>query len=153
MINFRLVLPHELPDVVALEISCGLSSRGVERFRRLIEDPKSILLGAFIEEEGENVSQIVGLFSGTIVVDEFQVDNLALIEQMREKGLGTQLVRLGLEKAIQLGAVTAILEVRSSNNVAQRLYENCGFRIVGKRIAYYRDPVEDALIMSYTLTT
>jgi ribosomal-protein-alanine N-acetyltransferase len=45
----------------------------------------------------------------------------------------------------------AILEVRAGNVAAQSLYRRFGFEVVGRRRQYYRDPVEDALLMNATL--
>jgi len=42
----------------------------------------------------------------------------------------------------------ATLEVRLSNETAQKLYEKFGFEKVGFRKAYYSDNKEDALIMT-----
>jgi ribosomal-protein-alanine N-acetyltransferase len=39
------------------------------------------------------------------------------------------------------------LEVRESNQSAQALYLSAGFRPVGQRTAYYRNPKEDALVL------
>jgi ribosomal-protein-alanine N-acetyltransferase len=40
------------------------------------------------------------------------------------------------------------LEVRLSNDAARRLYEKLGFRVVGRRPRYYKDNLEDALLMT-----
>ena len=40
------------------------------------------------------------------------------------------------------------LEVRSSNDAARRLYEKYGFANVGRRVRYYTDNNEDAIIMT-----
>ncbi|MCG4308343.1 ribosomal-protein-alanine N-acetyltransferase, partial [Enterococcus lactis] len=45
------------------------------------------------------------------------------------------------------------LEVRLSNEAARKLYESEKFRILGKRKSYYRNPTEDAIIMSRKLKT
>ena len=45
-----------------------------------------------------------------------------------------------------LGAAYATLEVRVSNERAQRLYQSVGFVKVGKRKRYYEDNGEDAFI-------
>ena len=45
------------------------------------------------------------------------------------------------------GATRATLEVRRSNEPARRLYERFGFAFAGVRTAYYREPVEDALVL------
>jgi ribosomal-protein-alanine N-acetyltransferase len=41
--------------------------------------------------------------------------------------------------------------VRSSNEQAIGFYSVCGFRVSGRRKRYYRDPVEDALLMEHSL--
>ena len=48
----------------------------------------------------------------------------------------------------ELGCTDSTLELRASNEPAQRLYERHGFEIVGRRRRYYRDNNEDALIMT-----
>jgi len=40
------------------------------------------------------------------------------------------------------------LEVRAGNRVAQRLYARHGFAVVGRRLGYYSDNSEDALLMT-----
>jgi ribosomal-protein-alanine N-acetyltransferase len=52
-----------------------------------------------------------------------------------------------LTKGVALGARSATLEVRRSNEDARRLYERFGFASAGVRRAYYSNPVEDALVM------
>ncbi len=141
----RSMTPEVLSSVVALEAECGLNSRKVEGYHRMLSNPKAVLLVA-IEAQGNH--DVVGLFSGDVVVDEFQIDNLAVSERIRRKGLGRELLRSALSRAGVLGAHTAILEVRSSNSSARAFYETEGFRIVGLRKRYYSDPIEDALLLS-----
>jgi len=40
------------------------------------------------------------------------------------------------------------LEVRRSNKAAQELYEKFGFNVIVSRKRYYKNPVEDALVMA-----
>ena len=47
--------------------------------------------------------------------------------------------------------VAALSEVRESNTGARELYEARQFEVVGRRVKYYREPEEDALIMRRTL--
>src|SRR5262249_52222461 len=157
MFKIRSVLESELPDVVSLELSCGLSTGGIDRFRRLLVDSSGILIGAFkkdaVTERQTLVGRtlvrqtIVGLICGTVVVDEFQIDNLVVKEDSRRRGIGVELINSSLQASAMRGAVTAVLEVRASNISAQKLYEKCKFEVVGRRLAYYPDPAEDALIL------
>jgi len=45
------------------------------------------------------------------------------------------------------GTEKLFLEVREGNQAGIQLYESAGFRTFSRRKAYYRDPVEDALLM------
>jgi len=138
-----------LPSVVALEESCGLNSRGVEGYRKMLSNPNSVLLVA-MPRAINPMSHInpVGVFSGDVVVDELQIDNLAVSERCRRKGIGRRLLNLALTVAADLGARSATLEVRSSNSSARAFYEKERFAPVGIRKRYYAHPPDDALILS-----
>lgn len=154
MFTIRTVTEEDFEEIVRLERSCGLSSHGVAGFQRLLgRGPAWIILGAFSGDGDGSTSALIGVFSGTVVVDEFQVDNLAVATRYRRKGIGIALVENALARAFQLGAVSAVLEVRDSNEPAKKLYARCGFEIAGKRVAYYREPEEDALLLTRALTT
>jgi ribosomal protein S18 acetylase RimI-like enzyme len=65
----------------------------------------------------------------------------------RGQGIGGMLVQTVFAWARDLGAEEVWLEVRESNLGASRLYQRCGFTIVGRRPGYYADPPEDAVLM------
>ncbi len=81
------------------------------------------------------------------VLDEGYIANIAVREDYRGQGIADDLldvfVRFGREKLAFL-----TLEVRPSNEPAIQLYYKHGFAQVGRRKDYYRDPKEDALIMT-----
>ncbi|MDX6664001.1 MAG: [ribosomal protein S18]-alanine N-acetyltransferase, partial [Solirubrobacteraceae bacterium] len=52
-----------------------------------------------------------------------------------------------VQAAYDLGAKWITLEVRTSNENAQRMYENFGFKVIGRRRGYYTDNGEDAIVM------
>jgi ribosomal-protein-alanine N-acetyltransferase len=133
-----------LPSVVALERECGLNSRGVEGYQKMLSHPNAVLLIAIKDDESH---YIAGMFSGAVVVDELQIDDLAVNERFRRKGVGKMLLKSALSLASRLGARTAILEVRSANLAARALYEKEGFTIAGLRKHYYTSPADDALLL------
>jgi ribosomal-protein-alanine N-acetyltransferase len=63
-------------------------------------------------------------------------------------GIGERLVIAILELALDYDQEVATLEVRASNDSAQRLYEKYGFARLGLRKRYYTDNNEDAVIMT-----
>jgi [ribosomal protein S18]-alanine N-acetyltransferase len=90
---------------------------------------------------------LVGYLCGSMIGDEFHIDNIAVDPGMRRRGVGTKLLLAALVDASRHGARSASLEVRASNRAAQSLYQNFGFTVHGCRRRYYTDPVEDAIIM------
>ena len=82
-----------------------------------------------------------------IIVDELHINTIAVREDLRRRGLATALMHHVLDDAQHQGASRATLEVRRSNEAAQRLYEALGFRLAGVRPGYYTQPDEDALIL------
>jgi [ribosomal protein S18]-alanine N-acetyltransferase len=136
-----------LPSVVALEESCGLNSRGQEGYRKILSNPKWILLVAMPIGSIGSIGPI-GIFSGEIVIDELQIDNIAVSEQYRRKGIGRALLNFALTMAARQGARSATLEVRSENSSARSFYERERFRLVGLRKGYYATPTDDALLLS-----
>lgn len=94
-----------------------------------------------------NPRTIVGYGGLWHVVDEAHINTLAVHPDWRGRRIGERLLIGLLEDARRLGAVTATLEVRVSNQVAQNLYRRFGFLEVGRRPRYYADH-EDALLMT-----
>lgn len=138
-----------LPSVVALEEDCGLNSRGVDWYRKILSNPNSILLVAMPRPESPmRPINPIGVFSGDVIVDELQIDNLAVSERCRRKGIGRRLLNFALMVAADLGARSATLEVRSSNSSARAFYEKERFTTVGLRKRYYAHPPDDALLLS-----
>lgn len=84
------------------------------------------------------------------VIDQIHINNLAIHPACRRQGLGELLLARVLEEATAMGARSATLEVRRSNLAARRLYEKAGFKEIGVRRSYYTQPIEDALILSWT---
>ena len=86
------------------------------------------------------------------VLDQIHINNLAIRPDYRRRGLARQLLVRVMEEAVRLGAPTATLEVRRSNDAARELYQSAGFKLAGVRTSYYTNPIEDALILTRAQT-
>jgi ribosomal-protein-alanine N-acetyltransferase len=90
---------------------------------------------------------LIGYVCFWVVFEELRLMNLAVERSWRRRGIARELTRRSLAWGQEAGARRALLEVRSSNPAAIRLYEQAGFRPVGLRERYYANPIEDALLM------
>jgi len=80
-------------------------------------------------------------------MDEAELVNISVHPELRGKGIGRFLLTGSMEELEKRGVKTFFLEVRSSNENAIALYRSLGFREVGARRGFYRNPSEDALVM------
>ena len=92
--------------------------------------------------------RVVGFAGIWLMVDEAHVTTFGVHPDHRRRGVGRRLLLRLAEMAIELGTARMTLEVRVSNAPAQALYRSFGFRVAGRRIAYYSDDGEDALVMT-----
>ena len=132
---------HELLDN-------DLSHYFVVRQRRM-EGPESSLLARIGRTLGVGTrSPVLGHAGFWLMSGEAHISTIAVQPDWRRRGVGELLLVAMLDRATELGAETATLEVRVSNVTAQNLYYKYGFRRVGLQRRYYRDRNEDALTMS-----
>jgi ribosomal-protein-alanine N-acetyltransferase len=95
--------------------------------------------------------QILGYYLALLGVDELHILNVTIAPEFQRLGLGRALLEAVVRDARRLGAASVWLEVRASNERAQRVYERFGFSAVGQRKGYYPaadGQRENALIMS-----
>jgi len=100
------------------------------------------------EEDRQSTGQIAGYAGMWLMIDEAHITTIAVRPEWRGKKLGELLLATLLEAAQDMGAHRLTLEVRMSNDVAQRLYRKYGFETEGLRPRYYSDNNEDAYIMT-----
>ena len=86
-----------------------------------------------------------------ILVKKGHVVSIAVLEQYRNRGIGTALLQASLKAMKEIyGAEEAYLEVRVSNQPAIHLYRKLGFKEVKVLKHYYADG-EDAYLMACPL--
>lgn len=98
-----------------------------------------------VARAGDTIVAFAGVW---LMVDDAHITTFSVHPDWRRRGVGQQLLMGVADIAREIGARRLTLEVRASNEAAQRLYERFGFEIVGRRTAYYTDDAEDALIMT-----
>ncbi len=89
---------------------------------------------------------VIGYITGSKVLDEIYINNIAVAKEHRRKKVGDMLIYDFIKLCGDYAFIT--LEVRLSNLAAQKLYEKHEFKAVGIRKDYYKNPTEDALLMT-----
>jgi ribosomal-protein-alanine N-acetyltransferase len=141
---------HDLVEVCAIEEMSDLSAWGWDAYHNELQShPDTIML--VVRHSHSQDRQIAGFMVARLFADELHINNVAFRPEFRGRGLGSDLLLTTLEQARKRNALIAHLEVRAGNEEAQRMYQKCGFAVVGRRKNYYRQPTEDALLMSLAL--
>ena len=91
---------------------------------------------------------VVGYAGMHDVFGEGYIANIAVSAPWRGRGVGRLLVGSLVGYAQEKKFDFLTLEVRASNEAAISLYRTEGFELVGKRKDFYRNPQEDALLMT-----
>lgn len=131
--------------MLAIEQQCDTAAHWNARSYEALFDkeaPRRIALVA-VNERDENAT--VAFLIARCDPQEWEIENVVVAPQHRNRGVASGLIRELLERAE--GITSVLLEVRESNIAARRLYAKMGFSEQGLRRNYYRDPVEDALLL------
>ncbi len=113
----------------------------------LNENPTTLALVAEVSDT-QAKPLVIGMAIVWMVVDEAHIATIAIHPAYRGLGFGKSLLGEVLRQTVQRGASLATLEVREQNLLAQQMYLKFGFRIVGRRLRYYKDNNEDAVLMT-----
>ncbi|MDQ3745898.1 MAG: ribosomal protein S18-alanine N-acetyltransferase [Acidobacteriota bacterium] len=143
---------HDLLEAVEIEESTGLSQWGWDAYRAELARPESVMLAARRDApDPQTGKRLIGFAAARVNADELHINNIGVRPEARRRGVGGALLAACLELGACRGARVAVLEVRAGNAAARALYERLGFVVVGERRRYYKEPVEDALIMTRPL--
>ncbi len=138
----RRMTTADVDQVTAIEQATFAMPWSRDSFLREME--KNVVARYLVAEKG---GRIIGYAGAWVILDESHITNIAVEESERGRGYGRKLVEALMQYISNLGASYATLEVRVSNERAQRLYQSVGFVRVGKRKRYYEDNGEDAWLM------
>jgi [ribosomal protein S18]-alanine N-acetyltransferase len=94
---------------------------------------------------------VAGFLLGRMAADEFEILNMAVSRAYRQSGIGSKLLEFAIEFSRSAGISHVYLEVRASNKPAIALYARHGFSECGRRAQYYRNPIENAVLLSIQL--
>jgi ribosomal-protein-alanine N-acetyltransferase len=135
---------NDVPALLAIEQGAPSAAHwNREQYTRAVTD--GIVLVA------EEAGTLCGFMCAKAIVGEWEIENLVVAGAFLRRGIATQLLRALIHRAESAAVSAILLEVRESNLPARRLYEKLGFSQEGLRRAYYRGPVEAAVLYGLRL--
>ena len=137
---------EDIQEVFELEADT-LSAWG----REYLEDELQQSVGFQFIVKNKIKKRILAVIFGRIVAGEAEILKLSVAEFVRNRGVGYHLLDFAVRYCSKRRVKSCFLELRASNEAAQRLYEKLGFVTVGAHRNFYDGPVEDAILMQYEL--
>ena len=95
--------------------------------------------------------EVAGYSISTLIYDEIHVFKIAVSRCHRRKGVAIELLSDTFNFYEKMGALSVILEVRTTNAPAIALYKKLGFEIIRTRKNYYGRGGGDAYVMGLEL--
>ena len=152
-IHLREATVEDMDALLALERSIEDAPHWTEAAWRDVLASSGIGVG----DEGMGIKRVVilalrdGEAAGFVVLGltagVAEMESVAVAPAHRRTGVARALCERGMGWARGRGAEEIELEVRASNEAALRLYGSLGFEEQARRRGYYREPVEDAVLM------
>ena len=98
-------------------------------------------------------SVLAGYSIASWAAGEAHLLNLCVHPDWQHRGYGSLLLEYMINHVARLDSEAIFLEVRASNPRAATLYENRGFKVIGRRPSYYTagEEREDAIVMRLEL--
>jgi ribosomal-protein-alanine N-acetyltransferase len=140
--EFRRSRPDDAPMIRALELEYfadAWSERDI--FSAICTD------GAMCYSAVDDDGRVVAYVLGRLIAPEAEIYRVAVKMEKRRRGIGYRLLDYAVKSERGHGLESVFLEVRESNVPARNLYHSYGFSEIGERKNYYRDPIENAIIM------
>ncbi len=140
-VGIRSMTTDDIPTLVKIERVVFPDPWSSAAFKEQIALPG---WGAIVAESD---GRIIGYGCYHIVAEELHLTNLAVQPKYRRKSVAKQLLDNILQVVKEHSCDFIFLEVRPSNRGAIAFYERFHFESLFRRPRYYRQPVEDALVM------
>lgn len=133
----------DLPRIAELELVIFPDAWSLSALQESLHQKSRTWLGG-IWLDGVLVGYVIFYY----VLDEGEIARIAIDPAYRRKGAAARLLLAVEDFSEEKGIGRLMLEVRKSNVAAISLYREYGFSEDGIRKNYYKNPVEDAVLMS-----
>lgn len=142
--EFRRAAPRDATGISLLEDSIFNDAWSYRDIQDLICTEGGMCFTALDGDE------VIAYVIGRLIAPEGEIYRIAVRPDKRGRGIGYRLLDYAVKTSKGQGLERLFLEVRSRNIPAIRLYTSYGFKQIGLRKGYYKNPPDDAVIMLRT---
>jgi len=148
----------DIKKILDIQTECHLSGWTTEEYREEFKKENSIMLAA--KFKGETVGFLSARLSKAVSISEEPKDfaeldilNFGVAKKYQKQGIGRLLLENLINKIAGMNVKSVWLEVRESNVNAINFYKKKGFLEIQIRKNFYRQPLENAILMKLDLQT
>ena len=139
--EFRRAIPKDATGIAELEDMIFNDAWSYRDVQDLICTKGGMCFSA---TEGD---EVIAYVIGRLIAPEGEIYRIAVRADKRGRGIGYRLLDYAVKTSKGQGLERLFLEVRSQNVPAIKLYTSYGFKQIGLRKGYYKNPADDAVIM------
>jgi ribosomal-protein-alanine N-acetyltransferase len=145
-VHIRWMIRRDMPEVLAIEEQSFEFPWSEDDFVRCLRQRNCIGMVA------EHNERVVGFMIYELHKTRLHILNFAVEQQLRRRGVGSQMVKKLAGKLSPQRRSRIMLEIRETNLPAQLFFRALGFRAVSVLRAFYDDTPEDAYLMQLRYT-
>ena len=139
--EIRRALPKDASEIAKAELDIFTDPWNEGDIISVISTEGSMCYTAL--SDGNVISYIIG----RQIAPEGEIYRIATIPEHRQRGVAYKLLDYAVKCERARGLESLFLEVREKNVAARALYSSYGFREIGVRKNYYKNPTDNAIIM------
>jgi ribosomal-protein-alanine N-acetyltransferase len=155
-VQIRHMTAADLPQVMAIAASLPEAPHWPKSAYLTALNPDATPRRIALVAVGPQQQSIQGFLVARLSPPQTELESIAVTAGSQRHGLGrllfNALVNEGLNsEGLNSGILEIVLELRASNRAALAFYHSAGLTQTGVRKAYYADPVEDAVLMRFSV--
>ena len=143
--EIRRSLPKDAPEIARAEALIFPDPWSEEDITALISTEGAMCYTATAD------GALIAYLIGRQISPEGEIYRIATLPSYRRRGVAYRLLDYAVRCEEALGLENLFLEVREKNAAARALYSSYGFKQMGIRKNYYKNPTDDAIVMLFQI--
>lgn len=146
-VRLRSMRIDDVGRVLAIELSLRDAPHWPRTAYLTAIHPEGVPHRVALVAENDLTRTVVGFAVAGLTGTQAELETVAVASDQQHQGIGSSLLSALIDHMKAISASDFILEVRASNHTALSLYRRLGWSQAGRRVRYYADPQEDAILM------